>query len=165
MRTGEVSRRRALKFLASAALATIATNLPTSENSKVLSEDVKLPDGARQFSAIVSAQRQWRTLLTAFADDRTLEDSEWTNIRTYLRAVYKVSGDMDFLSKKWKGARRDNAKNVIRSFRTSVKDLDKPAADKDNHRFIEGHAKVSQLFDDFFEQLKSDTVGSVPSEL
>lgn len=130
------------------------------------SAENRLPNGARQFSQVVSAQRQWASVTDAFADGREPDDTEWNNLRTYLRAVYAVSGDMDFLARRWeKKSRRDEGLKSISQFRKAVKDLDKPAIEHDVAAFLNGHKHVASLFDDFFNGLKEDTVGDMPAEL
>lgn len=164
MRGGDVDRRQVLKFGVAAVASLLGTKV--SKNSwVVLGEEARLPDGARQFSSIVSAQRQWDTLLNAFAEGRMPEEKEWDNIRGYLRAVYRIGDDMDFLTKGWGGDRRKEGAQLIGRFRKAVRDLDKPAASKDAPAFLDGHSKVVSLFNDFFNQLKSDSAGDVPSEL
>lgn len=159
-----MSRRQVVRFGVLAVAGMIGTKL--SDSSWVaLSEEARLPNGARQFSSVVSAQRQWGGLPNAFADGRVPDDKEWENIRVYLRAVYGIGDDMDYLTKTWKGERRKEGTQLIKSFRKAVRDLDKPAASKNVPAFLDGHSRVVVLFDDFFNQLKSDSVGDMPSEL
>lgn len=164
MREGSMSRRQILRFGAMAIAGMLGTK--SSDTAFVaLSEEARLPNGARQFSSVVSAQRQWGGLPSAFADGRVPDDKEWENIRVYLRAVYGIGDDMNFLTKTWKGERRNEGTKLIQTFRKAVKDLDKPAAAKDVSAFLDGHSRVVSLFDDFFNQLKGDSVGDMPSEL
>lgn len=128
-------------------------------------EENRLPNGARQFSQVVSAQRQWASVIEAFANGRVPDDAEWGNLRKYLRAVYAVSGDMDYLARRWEKSRRDAGLNTISDFRKAIKALDKPASRQNAKEFLEGHAKVAELFEGFFNTLKQDTVGDMPAEL
>lgn len=128
-------------------------------------ENGVLPDGAKQFSQVISAQRQWKSVPDAFSNGRVPEDADWENLRTYLRAVYSVSGDMDFIARGWEKARKEVGMKTISAFRTAIKAMDKPAKSRDAPAFLEAHAKVASLFDDFFNLLKQDTVGDMPAEL
>lgn len=164
MHGGSTSRRKVLRLGAMAIAGMLGTKLSDAA-FVALSEEARLPNGARQFSSVVSAQRQWGGLPSAFADGRTPDDKEWENIRVYLRAVYGVGDDMKFLTKTWRGERRSEGTKLIQTFRKAVRDLDKPAAAKDVSAFLDGHSRVVGLFDDFFNQLKGDSVGDMPSEL
>lgn len=146
---------------AAVGLATAALIEPVQARNEL----PQLPNGARQFSQIISAQRQWTSLKDAFADDHVPNEAEWQNIRTYLRGVYSVSGDMEFLTKRWVGSRKEVGLKTIREFRKLVKALDKPAIKQDVEEFLKGHAEIEQLFVTYLEQLKEDTVGDMPDEL
>lgn len=145
--------------LVSGALLQFTPNVAISE------EENRLPNGPRQFSQIVAAQRQWASVTEAFANGRTPDEAEWGNLRTYLRAVYAVSGDMDYLVRRWEKSRRDAGFKTISEFRKAVKAIDKPASRHDIKDFLDGHAKIASLFDGFFNQLKQDAVGDMPAEL
>lgn len=128
-------------------------------------EKGQLPDGARQFSQVISAQKQWDTIKDSFKDGHEPDDGEWKNLRTYLRMVYAVSGDMDFLTKKWEKTRRQSGQEAISAFRKAVRAMDKPAADQDVAGFLEGHEQVASLFVQFLDVLKQDTIGDMPEDL
>lgn len=128
-------------------------------------ENGGLPAGAKQFSQVITAQRQWKQVPDAFKDGREPDDAEWENLRTYLRAVYAVSMDMAFLTKRFEKETRDKVGRVITSFKGEVKAMDKPALKKDAAAFLQGHKKVEMLFDEFFGLLQEQTVGDMPAEL
>lgn len=151
------------EFLQVAMALTTATLLNTRKANA--GEKVQLPNGARQFSQIISAQRQWSSLKEAFANGHEPDEAEWQNIRTYLRGVYAVSADMDYLTQRWEDTRKDVGLQTIKQFRKDVKALDKPAIGKDVVEFLKGHAQVEQLFITYLEQLKQDSVGDMPDEL
>lgn len=139
--------------------------IPVGVDAVRAQEKGQLPDGARQFSQVITAQKQWDSVKDAFKDGHEPDDGEWRNLRTYLRMVYAVSGDMDFLTKKWEKSRRQTGQEAISAFRKAVKAMDKPAADQDIPGFLAGHEQVALLFVQFLDVLKQDTVGDMPEDL
>lgn len=159
------TRRQLLVTCATLAGAALLPLALTHGPPEALSEEARLPDGARQFSQVVASQRQWSNLAEAFANGRTPDEAEWNSIRGYLRAVYVVSADMEFLVRRWDRARRETGLDTVRKFRKEVRLLDRPAAVADADMFLKGHAEVVGVFDEFFQLMKQDTVGDMPAEL
>lgn len=159
--TAQPTRRAALRLLVAAAGSLALTVLPA------LSADNRpgLPAGAREFSRLLSARRQWGELRGLFASNRELEDGEWDSLRGYLRTIYQTSADMDYLAKPWDKALRERGNEVIKRFRATVKGMEKPAIDKDVGTFADMHAQAAREFDAFFSLLKEASVGDIPDEL
>lgn len=124
-----------------------------------------LPRGAREFSRLLSAQKQWSELHAVFDANRTLDDSEWNSLRGYLRSVYAVSGDMEFMVRGWERDLRKRGEEVAKRFRATVKEMDKPAIAKNVRDFRKMHGKTEGIFDEFFALLKQASVGDIPDEL
>lgn len=97
--------------------------------------------------------------------NRTLEDSEWNSLRGYLRTVYAVSGDMEFIIGGWEKELRKRGEEVAKKFRATVKGMDKPAIAKNVEDFKTMHGKAEGIFDEFFALLKQTSVGDIPDEL
>lgn len=124
-----------------------------------------LPAGAREFSRVLGARRQWAELAAVLTSGRSLEDGEWDSLRAYLRTIYQTSADMDFLSEPWDKALRARAADGLKRFRGAVKAMDKPAAAKDVRKVAELHAQVMREFDAFFDVLREASTGGIPEEL
>lgn len=161
----EVSRRTFSKVSLHLLLAGAVLPLTSFEQAAQAQEIGQLPDGAKQFSQVISAQRQWRQVPDAFANGHEPDDKEWENLRTYLRAVYAVQADMVFLTKRFEQERKQNAQKTISAFKTAVKAMDKPAKSRDVPAFLQGQAEVASLFEQFFSILQEQTVGDMPLEL
>lgn len=151
------SRRSFLKF--AVAVATAAC-LPAPS----IAEENGLPPGAAQFSNVLGAQKQWKSI-GAVLDKGGLTDEDWGSLRGYLRTIYSLSGDMEFTAKPWEKQLKEKAKGIINKFRVTVKGMDKPAIAQDVEAFAAQHAQVSQLFDDFFAVFSEATVSDIPDEL
>lgn len=123
-----------------------------------------LPEGARQFSNVLGAQRQWNSLLPVLQSEN-IRKEDWDNIRAYLRSVYSVSGDMEYVCKRWDAGAKQSGVEIIREFRLLVKGLDTPAIAKDATSFIVGHEKVATLFTRFLSAVVDAGVGGIPDEL
>lgn len=128
-------------------------------------EKPSLPGGAAQFSRLLAAQRQWNSLDKVVYGDRQLESDEWESLRGYLRTVYAVSGDMAYLTKVWDKPLRNRGQEVIKRFRATVKEMDKPAIARDITKFASMYAETGKNFEEFFELLKEASVKDIPDEL
>lgn len=124
-----------------------------------------LPAGAREFSRLIAARKQWSELRAVLTSGRELEDKEWEGLRTYLRTIYQTTADMEYLSKPWEKELRAKADEKIKNLRRTLKGMDKPAAAKDVKRFAEMHAEVVEEFNGFFEVLREASTGGIPEEL
>jgi hypothetical protein len=125
-----------------------------------------LPPGARQFNNLRAARAQWaqiRSRLDAGASEITAQ--EWDNLRGYLRIFYDVSDDMEFLSNRWEGVRRDRVKSLVRELHTTIKAMDKDGIRQDKDAFAAKHASVTALVDEFYELLKAASANDVPEDL
>lgn len=150
------SRRAFLRCLSAAACVPI---LPA------LAGDGTLPPGAASFNQVLAAQKQWESLSQILSEDREITDSDWDNLRGYLRTVYSVSGDMESLAKKWDKGLRERAKDVIKGFRTELKSMDQPAKERNTAQFIQKYERVKGIFNDFFVVFSEATVADIPAEL
>ena len=159
--TSNVTRRRALTLLT----ASISSVLLNDTMTVQAEEKPQLPPGAQQFNRLLAARKQWSELSQVVNNDRTLDESEWETLRQYLRTVYGVSNDMEFLAKPWDKSIKSRASDTIKQFRQVVKGMDKPAIARDIKQFAQGHLQTTQLFDEFFKEFKEATVSDIPDEL
>lgn len=159
--TMTVSRRRALTLL-TASISSMLLNDTMIVNAE---EKPQLPPGAQQFNRLLAAQKQWSELSQVVNSNRTLDENEWDTLRQYLRTVYGVSNDMEFLAKPWEKSIKSRASTTIKQFRQVVKGMDKPAIARDIKEFAQGHLQTTQLFNEFFTEFKEATVSDIPDEL
>lgn len=160
----EIPRRAVVRILGGVASGVVLSLLPTSPGL-LAEEKPGLPAGAREFSRLLAAHRQWGELDGVLSDERELESKEWESLRAYIRTIYQASADMDFLAKGWDKGLRGRGDEVIKRFRVTVKGMDKPASAKDKVGFREMYMEASRDFDGFFELLKEASAGDVPDEL
>lgn len=151
--SGEYATRRS--FLTAAIAA--AFLLPINNNSRA----ADLPAGAAEFSRILTAQTRWNELggsIRTNAD--TLDNQEWNDTRTYLRAIYSIGSDMRYVLKNSK-----ESKQLAIKFEATVKAMDEPCKNHDARAFLSQHAQVNSLIDDFFQLYKQVSIGDIPDEL
>lgn len=158
------TRRDALRIFAIAAAGATSATLHVAVGLAA-EEKPALPGGAAQFSRLLAAQRQWNSLGTVVSGNRELADEEWESLRGYLRTVYAVSSDMEYLSKVWDKPLRNQGQEVIKQFRITVKNMDKPAIARDIMAFARMHAQTAKSFEEFFALLKDASAKDIPDEL
>ncbi|PXF45644.1 hypothetical protein BWQ96_04548 [Gracilariopsis chorda] len=151
-------RREALLVLCASVTSAL---LPSTQ---VKSEQY-LPAGAAQFSRVLAAQKQWGSLKPVLQSGRTLDDSEWENLRTILRAIYQVSSDMEYIAKPWAADLKSSATQDIQKLRRTLKDMDQPAKQRQLEEFSNKYQEVQDLFESFFKTFSQASVGDVPDEL
>lgn len=151
-------RRQALLVLCASAAAAL---LPSTH----VSSEEYLPAGAAQFSRVLAAQKQWDSLESVLQAGRTLDDSEWQNLRTLLRAIYQVSGDMEYIAKPWSADLKNSATQDIQKLRRTLKDMDQPAKERQLEEFSSKYHEVQNLFKSFFKTFSQASVGDVPDQI
>ncbi|CAN8069729.1 unnamed protein product [Agarophyton chilense] len=125
----------------------------------------KLPAGAAQFTRVLTAQRQWESLGSVLDGGRTLEEEEWENIRGILRAVYQVSGDMEYLTKPWSKENRQTASKDIKTMRMTLKKMDEPAKKRQLEELKEKYNQVQTLLQRFLSTFSEASTADMPLEL
>lgn len=75
-----------------------------------------LPDGARQFSNFVKVQKDWGALgasIRGKGADPTPE--EWKNVSLFLRKVYQLGGELEFLAGTFPPDKKKPAQALVKS--------------------------------------------------
>lgn len=75
-----------------------------------------LPDGARQFSNFVKVKKDWAALgasIKGKGADVTAE--EWKNVALFLRKVYQLGGELEFLAGTFPSDKKKSALALVRS--------------------------------------------------
>ena len=75
-----------------------------------------LPDGARQFSNFVKVQKDWAALgasIKGKGADTTPE--EWKNVSLFLRKVYQLGGELEFLAGTFPSDKKKTAQALVKS--------------------------------------------------
>ncbi|CEM14000.1 unnamed protein product [Vitrella brassicaformis CCMP3155] len=133
---------------------------PVSAYADVYSGDT-LPAGALQRDRFIKAKLRWEEMgsaLRARTDDITAD--EWKGLRNFLRAMYKESDDMRFISKGLDPEKDKQSKQLIKNFEKTIESMDKPATAGDKEVFLASQQKITQTMQDFL-----DVLSDVPDEL
>ncbi|KAI0567755.1 PsbQ-like protein [Gracilaria domingensis] len=152
-----ISRRDAMLVISSVITAAV---IP-----KTVRAEEKLPAGAAQFTRVLTAQRQWESLGTVLNSGRALEDKEWENIRGILRAIYQVSGDMEYLTKPWSKEDKQTASKDINAMRMTLKQMDEPAKQRQLEEFKAKYDQVQALLQHFLNTFSEASGADIPLEL
>lgn len=138
---------------AATAGAAVAKAVPVGEGG--------LPEGARQFDAVVRAQRDWAAIGKRVAtghEDMTKD--EWSNIGGYLRKLYAVGDDMKGISTGFDPTKKAQAQALAKSFQENVKAADKPVKAADWEGFLSLHRTAGGQIDTFLGLMQD-----IPDEL
>ncbi|CAN0020112.1 unnamed protein product [Ectocarpus sp. 6 AP-2014] len=120
-----------------------------------------LPDGARQFSNLVKVQKDWVALGKSIdSQGADVTADEWKNVALFLRKVYQLGGELEYLAGTFPPDKKKSALALVRSIQKEVQAADVPAREKDAAAFMKAQASVQQKFEDFMELFND-----VPSEL
>eukprot|EP00904_Undaria_pinnatifida_P008763 jgi/Undpi1/5016/HiC_scaffold_19.g08368.m1 len=156
-RTAWMSRVLGVAFTGAAA----ATQAPAGALAEVGVGEGGLPDGARQFSNLVKVQKDWIALgKTVKSQGADVSAGEWKNVALFLRKVYQLGGDLEFLAGTFSADKKKTAMALVRGIQKEVEAADKPAREKDSEAFMAAQASVEKKFEDFMELFNN-----VPSEL
>lgn len=148
-------------------IASLAATLIFPLERVALAEEAppSLPRGAREFNSFRAAQMQWVQVGDVVKADRDIADDEWSGLRAFLRVFYKVADDMEFLSSNFSDAAKKRVSTITKDMRKTVKGMDKAAIRKDRSEFGKMYALVASGVDEFYELLKTATVGDIPEDL
>ncbi|CAB1121181.1 unnamed protein product [Ectocarpus sp. CCAP 1310/34] len=120
-----------------------------------------LPDGARQFSNLVKVQKDWAALGKSIeSQGADVTADEWKNVALFLRKVYQLGGELEYLAGTFPPDKKKSALALVRSIQKEVQAADVPAREKDAAAFMKAQASVQKKFEDFMELFND-----VPSEL
>eukprot|EP00903_Cladosiphon_okamuranus_P017956 g16520.t1 len=120
-----------------------------------------LPDGARQFSDFVKVQKDWAALGVSLKDKgANVSPEEWKNVSLFLRKVYQLGGELEFLAGTFPSDKKKTALALVKSIQKEVQAADGPAREKDTETFMMAQVSVQKKFEDFMEYFND-----VPSEL
>ncbi|CAM9691369.1 unnamed protein product, partial [Hapterophycus canaliculatus] len=120
-----------------------------------------LPDGARQFSNLVKVQRDWAALGKSIKDQgASVTPEEWKNVALFLRKVYQLGGDLEYLAGTFPSDKKKSAVALVRTIQKEVQAADVPAREKNAEAFMTAQVSVEKKFAEFMELFND-----VPSEL
>jgi hypothetical protein len=121
-----------------------------------------LPEGARQFSAVLAAQRDWNAIAKRLQDSSSSEvsDKEWQNISFFLRRLYGASDDMAGMAKGLSGSLQPGAVTLVKDFKAAVKAADPAVNGKDAAGTLKAYAQTAKILDEFLALFND-----VPDEL
>ena len=119
-----------------------------------------LPDGARQFDAVLRAQRDWVAIGKRVKRGDNISDEEWKNIALYLRKLYAVGDDMASIAKGLDRDKQAGATALVKSFKEDVKAIDPVITAKDVPKFLTAFQATAKQIDSFLVLLQD-----VPDEL
>ncbi|CAM9642536.1 unnamed protein product [Scytosiphon promiscuus] len=120
-----------------------------------------LPDGARQFSNLVKVQRDWAALGKSIKDQgASVTPEEWKNVALFLRKVYQLGGDLEYLAGTFPSDKKKAAVALVRAIQKEVQAADVPAREKNAEAFLTAQVSVEKKFAEFMELFND-----VPSEL
>lgn len=89
---------------------------PSSAIAEVGVGEGGLPDGARQFSNLVKVQRDWAALGKSITDQGAdVTPEEWKNVALFLRKVYQLGGDLEFLAGTFPSEKKKAAVALVRT--------------------------------------------------
>jgi len=137
--------RRDVVAAASALLAGLLK--PPSARADV-GEGDSLPAGARQEDRIRKGLDAWKKQPDKItnAEDK---DKEWDDTIGFLRRIYGLNDDMKYLSRGFRGEKKQKAEALIEKFRKQIKASDKPVKAKDFEKFMEFHKEVTGYLEEF----------------
>ncbi|CAN0486305.1 unnamed protein product, partial [Ectocarpus sp. 12 AP-2014] len=111
-----------------------------------------LPDGARQFSNLVKVQKDWAALGKSIeSQGADVTADEWKNVALFLRKVYQLGGELEYLAGTFSLDKKKSALALVRSIQKEVQAADVPAREKDAAAFMKAQASVQKKFEDFME--------------
>jgi len=120
-----------------------------------------LPDGARHFSAVLAAQRDWHAIAKRLQEGGSdVSDKEWQNISLFLRKLYGASDDMAAMAKGLSGSSQQSATKLVKDFRAAVKAADPDINKKDAAGTLKAYNETIKMLNDFLELFND-----VPDEL
>ncbi|CAN0041334.1 unnamed protein product [Pylaiella littoralis] len=160
---GELSRGAwAGRMLGAAAAGAVAvTQDPGFASAEVGVGEGGLPDGARQFSNLVKVQNDWIALGKSIKSQGDgVTDGEWKNVALFLRKVYQLGGDLEFLAGTLSSDKKKSALALVRNIQKEVQAADVPAREKNTGAFMTAQASVEKKFEEFMELFND-----VPAEL
>jgi len=120
-----------------------------------------LPDGARHFSAVLAAQRDWNAIAKRLQEGGSdVSDKEWQNISLFLRKLYGASDDMAAMAKFLSGSSQQTATKLVKDFRAAIKAADPAVNKKDATETLKAYNETIKMLNDFLELFND-----VPDEL
>jgi len=124
--------------------------------TETLDAGVSLPNGARQEDRIKRGLEAWRKLAKK-VENGEVTDEDWTNTQGFLRRLYSLQDDMNYLARGLKAEKKAKAEEIVTSFKKEVKAADKPAKVKDTQKFLGYYTETQQQLVDFLELLVDAT--------
>eukprot|EP00929_Paragymnodinium_shiwhaense_P018641 TRINITY_DN12968_c0_g1_i1.p2 TRINITY_DN12968_c0_g1~~TRINITY_DN12968_c0_g1_i1.p2 ORF type:complete len:286 (+),score=83.95 TRINITY_DN12968_c0_g1_i1:68-859(+) len=150
------SRRQVVALLGAAGLA--ATNVAPA-TAKV-GEGDELPAGAKQEDRIRIALSKWQELGEKTMKGEVKEEADWQNTQGFLRRLYSLAPDMDYLADGLREDKKEKAKDIAVKFKKEVKLMDKPAKAQDVEKFMAMHKEVTDYMEAYL-----DLLNDIPAEL
>jgi len=80
-------------------------------------------------------------------------NEEWQNTQGFLRRLYSLQDDMNYLARGLKEEKKQQAETVITKFKKRVKEADKPAKAKDLEAISPFFAEISGYINNFLDLL------------
>lgn len=106
-----------------------------------------LPPGAKQEDRIRKGLEAWNKLPEKLTSED--KDKEWDDAIGFLRRIYGLNEDMKYLTQGLKGAKKQEAQDLIENFRKKVKSSDKPVKAKDYETFMALHKEIAAYLAQF----------------
>jgi len=135
--------RRCLVALAGSAYFIGAASASAAEG-----DEADLPDGVRQEERIRKALKAWKEWPDKLKGDK-VEKEEWQNTQGFLRRLYSVNDDMNYLSQGFKIDKKKKAEILITTFKKRVKLADKTAKARDYDAFMADHNDITGFIVEF----------------
>mmetsp|Transcript_57865 Transcript_57865/g.129759 ORF Transcript_57865/g.129759 Transcript_57865/m.129759 type:complete len:272 (-) Transcript_57865:55-870(-) len=140
----------ALAMLTSSPSAAFAED--TASLTEMIDGGVSLPDGARQEDRLKRGLEAWKKLAKK-VESGEVSDEDWSNSQGFLRRLYSLQDDMNYLARGLKADKRAKAEEIVTSFKKEVKAADKPAKAKEVEKFLGYYKTTSQQLQDYLELL------------
>lgn len=143
---------------AASAVASVAAATPALAGPPV--GEGGMPEGARQFSSVLAAQRDWAAIAKRVQDGSDVSDKEWQNIAFFLRRLYGAGDDMAGMAKGLSPSAQPGAVALIKSFKAAVKTTDPAVVAHDAAAVAKAYKETNRMLDEFLELFND-----VPDEL
>eukprot|EP00441_Pelagodinium_beii_P031987 CAMPEP_0197630132 /NCGR_PEP_ID=MMETSP1338-20131121/7713_1 /TAXON_ID=43686 ORGANISM="Pelagodinium beii, Strain RCC1491" /NCGR_SAMPLE_ID=MMETSP1338 /ASSEMBLY_ACC=CAM_ASM_000754 /LENGTH=1247 /DNA_ID=CAMNT_0043201285 /DNA_START=33 /DNA_END=3776 /DNA_ORIENTATION=+ len=128
-----------------------------------LSAESILPAGAKQEARFRKWVKAWKDLPPQLEKPEDAQKT-WDNCQGFLRRIYGVNEDMNYIAKGFKDAsKKTKAEETIETFKKKIKAADKPAKAKDLPAFMVFHAEILGLLKQF-ESLTQDAVEDLTTD-
>jgi len=136
--------------VAGALCAALSWMQPAQAN---VGEGDELPNGARQENRLRKGLEAWKNLGTKTMGGEVKTNEEWQNTQGFLRRLYSLQDDMNYLARGLKEEKKQQAETVITKFKKRVKEADKPAKAKDLEAISPFFAEISGYINNFLDLL------------